>query len=305
MAARTLSLPLSLRRRPSEAGVPAGTTRRALRPRPRVVVALVLIVAAVAGGWWWVRDSPLVAVDEVRITGLRSPQASAIRAALTGAAQDMTTLNVREDALRAAASRFPIVADVRATGDPPGLLRIEVVEHVPVAALVAGGRSIPVAADGTLLRGVVARGVPAITVKAPPVGERVSDPLALAQVRILAAAPAVLRDRVTRMFTGARGMQAQFSEGPVVAFGAPDRLAAKWMAITAVLAEPSSAGATLIDVTVPESPAAVGLAPLPEPDASADPTSPASTAGDAAAATARTTPVTPPAIAAPQAPQTP
>ncbi|MCW2997100.1 MAG: FtsQ-type protein [Solirubrobacterales bacterium] len=232
------------------------------RLRPRVLAALILALAVVGGGWWWLRDSPLVAVQEVRITGLSSPQTAAIRSALTGAAQDMTTLHVREELLRSAVARYPVVADVRATGDFPHLLQIRIVEHVPVAALQVGDRTISVAGDGTLLRGVPATRVPTIALQAPPAGSHLRDPLALAQVRILAAAPKALRERVTRMFTGARGMQAQLRDGPAIAFGAPDRLAAKWAALTAVLADPSSAGATLIDLTVPESPAAAGLEPV-------------------------------------------
>jgi len=201
-------------------------------------------------------------VDEVRITGLGSPQTAEIRAALTAAAQDMSTLHVREELLRTAVARYPIVADVRATGDFPGLLMVQVAEHLPVAAVQVGGRTIAVAGDGTLLRGVTVGALATIAVKAPPAGRTLRDPLARAQVRILAAAPAALRARVTRMSTGARGLQAHLKDGPVVAFGAPDRLAAKWAALAAVIADPSSAGATMIDVTVPESPAAAGLEPL-------------------------------------------
>ena len=252
-----------------------GATRRAVphlrRPRLRAVVVLLVLAAAAGGGWWWLRDSPLANVDEVRITGLGSPQTAEIRAALTAAAQDMSTLHVREELLRTAVARYPIVADVRATGDFPGLLKVQVVEHLPVAAVQDGGRTIAVAGDGTLLRGVAVGALTTIAVKAPPAGRTLRDPLARAQVRILAAAPAALRARVTRMSTGARGMQAHLKDGPIVAFGAPDRLAAKWAALAAVIADPSSAGATMIDVTVPESPAAAGLEPLtPGPQGGSD-----------------------------------
>ena len=45
-------------------------------------------------------------------------------------------------------------------------------------------------------------------------------------------------------------------DGPVVYFGSSDQLAAKWSAVTAVLASPTSAGADYIDVTDPGRPAA-------------------------------------------------
>jgi hypothetical protein len=44
--------------------------------------------------------------------------------------------------------------------------------------------------------------------------------------------------------------------GPTLRFGAPQRVAAKWAAVTRVLADPSSGGATLLDVRLPERPAA-------------------------------------------------
>jgi cell division protein FtsQ len=209
----------------------------------------------------------------------------------------MTTMHVREELLRTAVARYPVVADVHATGAFPHLLQIKVVEHVPVAALEVGGRTIPVAGDGTLLRGVAGGNVATITVQAPPAGTHLRDALALAQVRILAAAPPALRHRVTRMFTGARGMQAQLRDGPVIAFGAADRLAAKWAALTAVLADPSSAGTTLIDLTVPESPAAAGLEPLTTTD-------PAAAGGPGAGGTAGPAPAASGSIPSPNGPST-
>ncbi len=268
MASRTFPLPPVARVLRAAPG--AARPARRLRPRlphPRLVGALALLVVLLGAGWWFGRDLSLVRVREVRISGLTSSQTAAIRSALTGAAGEMTTLHVDEARLRRAVAAYPVVADVRASGDFPHLLNIEVVERHPVATLKAAGQSVPVAADGTLLRGVSDRDAPTVTLAAPPSGTVLKDPLGLAQVRILAAAPAALRSRVTRMFTGARGMQAQLKDGPAVAFGAADRLAAKWASLVALLGDPASAGATLIDVTVPESPAAAGLEPMSTPQA--------------------------------------
>lgn len=260
---------------------PAGPVRAAsLLPHPRLVVALVLATLVGATGWWFGRDSGLVSVKEVRITGLASSQTGPIRTALTSAAADMTTLHVDQARLQAAVAEYPVVAKVTAEGDFPHLLKITVVERTPVAVLRTQGQSVPVAADGTLLRGLDGAKVPTVPVNVVPAGSTLKDGLALAQVRILAAAPAPLRAEVTRMFTGARGMQAQLRDGPVVAFGAPNRLAAKWAALVAVLADGSSAGASLIDLTVPESPAAAGLEPISSAQAtSTDPIVPHSPAG--------------------------
>ena len=69
--------------------------------------------------------------------------------------------------------------------------------------------------------------------------------------------------RVNQVATVAQhGLVVQLRDGPSIYFGAPDRLAAKWLSATAVLADPGSAGALYIDVTVPDHPAAgAGSAP--------------------------------------------
>lgn len=261
MAARSFSLPRPFAARDPRAT--GATTARATLPSPKLLVALVLFAVCVFGGWRLVRDSSLVAATDVNVSGVHGAQAGEIRDALTTAAADMTTLHVRVAALRTAVARFPVVADVRAAGHLPHRLDITVVQRTPVAVLRNGGSAIPVAGDGTLLRGTSADGLPTVAVKATPGGARLTDALAQAQVSILAAAPVALRDHVTKTFTAARGLEVQLRDGPAVAFGAADRLAAKWAALVAVLADPDSAGGTLIDLTVPERPAVAGLEPLP------------------------------------------
>src|SRR5206468_4148015 len=76
----------------------------------------------------------------------------------------------------------------------------------------------------------------------------------------LAAAPAPLRQRVLRASTTPEGgLTLELRDGPALRFGGADRLAAKWAAATAVLADKASAGATYLDLRYPERPAAGGL----------------------------------------------
>jgi cell division protein FtsQ len=89
------------------------TVRRRLHVRVRVVLGAAAALALLAGGWLWVRDSPLVAVTKVTITGVSGPQAPSIRSALTLAARNMTTLDVHENALRMAVAPYPVVDDLR------------------------------------------------------------------------------------------------------------------------------------------------------------------------------------------------
>ena len=68
-----------------------------------MVLAACLVLAA--GYQFWLRDSPLVAVEDVKVTGLTTKDAARVRAALVSAAHTMTTLHV--DQARARATRSP------------------------------------------------------------------------------------------------------------------------------------------------------------------------------------------------------
>jgi len=232
----------------------------------RRLAGLLAGLALLGGGWAWVRDSPLVTVRDVEVAGATGPQAAAVRAALTAAGRDQTTLHVRGDALRKAAEPYPIVRDLAWEADFPRGLRIRVVEHDPVAALRApSGPRVPVAGDGRLLRGAaVARGVPDLAVRVQPAGDRLTDRRTLAGLKLLAASPRPLRRRVERLAMGPTGWTAILRDGPRVAFGDSSRPNAKWASLAAVLTASETAGATRIDVQVPERPSASGLEQIAE-----------------------------------------
>jgi cell division protein FtsQ len=236
------------------------------RPPARVAAACACVLALLGGGWLWLRDSGLVAVDQVSVTGLSGNEAPRVRAALEGAARDMTTLHVRPDQLETAVEPYPSIMAVDAHPDFPHGLRIVVHEHVAVAALAAGSDRVPVAADGTLLRGSSTDGLPVVAVAAPPAGDTLGDKRTLRAVALLAAAPPDLRAKVSRVYAGPRGLTAPLDDGPVLYFGGADRLRAKWTAAARVLGDRSSAGATYVDLRLPERPAAGGLEdPTPDP----------------------------------------
>jgi cell division protein FtsQ len=253
------------------------------RPPVRAAVAVAAVLALLVAGWMWLRDSSLVAVDRVTVTGISGPDAPRVRAALITAAEDMTTLHVRAGDLRAAVKPFSVVRGVEAHADFPHALRIVVREHVPVAALAAGPTRLAVAGDGTLLRGAPTQDLPLINAQAPPGGDLLSDKGAEKALALLAAAPAPLRAHVERVYVGPRGMTAPLRDGPVLYFGRTDRLRAKWVAATRVLADRSSAGATYLDLRLPERPAAGGLeqpppdTPTGSPQVGAQPAQPATT----------------------------
>lgn len=226
-------------------------------PWRAVAVALACGVLLL-GGWLWLRDSSLVAVQKVRIGGLRGAQSAQIEELLRDTAKRMTTMDFSVGALRAAVSGFPVVEDVRASTSFPHGAQIEVVERLPVAILSAAGQRTAVAADGTALGAQLAYGsLPALSGSFLPVpGQRVADPNVRAQLAVLGAAPLLLRRHVERVFSGTEGLTVQMRNGLLVYFGDASRPHAKWLSLARVLSDPGSAGARYVDVRVPERPAA-------------------------------------------------
>lgn len=230
----------------------------------RIAAAALAVAVVLAGGWLWLRDSTLVEVRDVSVIGVASSEQSHIRQALSTAADDMTTLHVREDALRAAVRPYPSVASLRVQTDFPHKLTIIVNERRPVAALDAGGERVPASGDGLLLRGMRVSNLPVMHVRLTPAGNRVTDRKTLAALRVAGAAPEQLRSRVTRLRSGPRGLTLDLRNGPDLVFGSRREAVRKWAAAARVLADPSAAGATYLDLRVPERVAAGGLGPVEE-----------------------------------------
>jgi cell division protein FtsQ len=227
------------------------------RMRRRVVAVLAVCVVLAAGFQFWLRDSPLVAVEDVRVTGLTTKDAPRVRAALASAAHTMTTLHVDQDDLERAIAAYPVVRTLEVHPDFPHGLEIHVVEHRP-AALVGG---VPVAGDGTILRGLPVEGrLPEIDPRGKLDGDRLSDPAALHAARVAGGAPAPLRGRLQRVDMRAeQGIVVELRDGPELIFGDARKLRAKWVAAVRILADPKAAGASYIDVRLPGRPAAGGL----------------------------------------------
>ena len=221
---------------------------------------LIVLAAAVllAGGWLWLRNSPLVAVEQVQVSGLRGPDAGAIQAALGSEARSMSTMNVNVGALSEAVARFHLVRSLHVSTSFPHGLHISVSEQLPVAVLVADGMRTAVAADGVVLGPALASKALA-TLKAgvdPLPGRHVSDSRLLASLAVLGAAPAPLRRLIARVYDGPQGLTVAMRNGLLAYFGDASRPHAKWASLALVLADPSSHDASYVDVRLPERPAA-------------------------------------------------
>ena len=227
----------------------------------RFVLGAVLLIGAagVLGGFLWLRDSSLVRVEHVKITGLTTRDAPAIRRTLRQAAMRMTTLHYDARALEQAVDAFPAVQSVSVVGRPPEDARDQ-------------GARAPSRRRARVRRRPPGRGC-----------ER-RDPAAAQQARVASGGEGRLDPRAGPGSAGRRwksawcscwraprrscGRSSTAPTGPRTEFGSRcgparrcgsarrARLAAKWAAVTRVLADASSGGASLLDVRLPERPAA-------------------------------------------------
>jgi cell division protein FtsQ len=235
--------------------------------------ALAAVVACAVGGWVWLKDSSLVAVRDVSVTGITSSDGDKVRAALDQAAREMTTLNLRQQVLRDAVAQFPSVGDVEATADFPHAVSIKVIERRPVAALArTGERRVPVTAQGVVLRGVTPeRDLPSVYVDHAPAGPTVTDRETLKALKVAGAAPDPLRARANEFLYDERGVVVELDDGPELIFGTANEADQKWVAAARVLAESTAQGATYLDLRIPGRVAAGGLAPVATPTPSPNP----------------------------------
>jgi cell division protein FtsQ len=247
------------------------------------MLCALLAVPLLGGGWLWLRDSSLVSVRHVRIAGVQGIDGAQIRTALEDAATRMTTLDFNLAALRSAVAQYPIVAGLHVRTGFPHNASIVVIERQPVAALLDSGQRTAVAADGRVLGAAyLSSSLPTVDASAQPlVGARLRESAALAAVGVLAAAPASLERFVVRAYDGPEGLTVAMRTGLLVYFGNATRPHAKWLSLARVLVSPGSAGATYIDVRLPERPAAGFSSSLPAISSSST-----SSSTSAAAATA-------------------
>jgi cell division protein FtsQ len=173
-------------------------------------------------------------------------------------------LHIREDALRAAVSQYPSIKGLDVDTDIPHAVSIAVRERAPVAAIESGGARVAAAGDGLVLHGMRASGLPTLRARSAPAGRRVTDRRTLGALGVAGGAPPELRARIERLWSGSRGLTLDLRAGPDLVFGSGADAARKWAAALRVLADPSSAGATYLDLRVPERVAAGGLGPVEE-----------------------------------------
>src|SRR3954468_18355380 len=188
----------------------AVTVTRRGRRLLRLALGLIVALAAAAAGWMWLRDSSLVAVRDVQITGVTASDGHQVRTALETTALEMTTLHVRPQALEDATASLASVASVEVASDFPHTLRIHVTERRPVAALAPEGEQrIPVTGDGVVMNGVTAeRDLPNLVVDDSAIGPTLTDRRALRALTVAGAAPDELLRRTAKLAVNRQGVVA-------------------------------------------------------------------------------------------------
>ncbi len=229
------------------------------------------MLAGLALGGLWFRDSSFAQVERVSITGSTSSEAAQVRDALTSVGEGMSTLHLDRQALDDAVKPFASVAGLRVRTDFPHDLRIEVLEHAPVAAVESGGGRVAATGSGLVLTGVRADDLPTVLNKAPLAEGRFRDKHTLAALAVAAAAPPALRARAEKLWWGDDGVALDLRDGPELIFGGGEAARVKWTAAARVLADESSAGAAYLDLRVPKLVAAGGVGPV-TPEATPTPT---------------------------------
>lgn len=222
----------------------------------KALAAAVLVAVLLGGLWLAFRDSGFVRVHRATVTGVTGARAERIRAA----ALSQTTLNPDRGALMEAGAGQPPIRTITVETAFPDTMTVHVSLFQPVAAVTNGGApAIAVAGDGTILRGVSTEGLPTVDGIAGAGTVRTSD--AAQVIKVLAGAPPALLARCARGFVDpGRGVVVAMRNGPKVYFGSSQLADRKWEALARVLADPGSAGASYVDVTVPRRPAVGGVA---------------------------------------------
>lgn len=248
---------LAARLRPPRASRLWGRRLRVRLRRRTLVIALMSAIAA-AGGFLLLRSSPLVAVEQVRIAGVRGAESAAVSQALETAAKQMSTLDYSAGELQAAVARYPVVRSLKVSTSFPHRMSIVVSEQPPVAQLSAGALHSAVAADGVVLGPALASSsLPSLPVShVPAAGRRVSQGRLRSYLAVLGAAPAPLLPMVSSVFVGPQGLTVKMANGLLVYFGDDSTPHAKWDSLVSVLTAPGSGSASYVDVRLPERPAA-------------------------------------------------
>jgi cell division protein FtsQ len=238
-----------------------GRERRRRRLVMLLTGILILGVALFAGYQYWLRDSSLVAINNLTIEGVAadSEEGKLIRDAVELAAGEMTTLHLKPDLLSEELARFPRVRSAKIESSFPHSATVTVDERTDGSIFDVGSDALLIATDGTVLgtAGEGTEGLPEIGAGDPPSGDQLEG-RTLIQALVLGAVPSELRSFIDGSDFGKDGVEVTMSNGLVLGFGDATKADQKWRAAASVIADPNLYDASYVDLSVPRRPAVKG-----------------------------------------------
>jgi cell division protein FtsQ len=229
--------------------------RRRSRLRRTLTVTTLVVLLLIA---WAIERSPLVALEEVAVTGTRRLEAATVRRA-ADLAPGTSTLRLDLDGARRRVESLPLVASATVRRVDPLTVAVDVVEREPVATLRGRTGAVLIDADGI----VVQRGsepglavIDALSARLPaPGGSIETVPAAANALAALAGLPGPLRTEIdTYVAIAEDELELRLASGVRVRVGRADRLDEKARAIGGLLEERGDRDIPVIDVRTPTQP---------------------------------------------------
>lgn len=255
MTAPTLDRPIATidpRFRARRIAVARDAGRRRLYRLLGLLAVTVVVLATIAA-----LRSPLLDVDRVVVTGAARTTAGAV-VDVAGVRRGDALVDVDTGSVARRVATLPWVREVRVERHWPGTVAVAVTEREPVAAVqAASGGFVLVDAAGRLLaaEAVAPDGLPTIEgapERAGP-GERLSGAAAPGLAVAAALPPSLARVTGTVAVDGGE-VELRLVPFGTVRLGAPDDLAAKFLAAATVLDQVDPTGFGVLDVRVPTAP---------------------------------------------------
>jgi cell division protein FtsQ len=213
------------------------------------------VVVVVALGFLGALWTPLLDVDDVRVTGAEHTGADAVAEA-AGVARGDALIDADLAAVGARVASLPWVAEVHVTRGVDGLVQLQVSERTPVATVGTGATALLVDADGRVLGPatdaldgpfVELTGLGPAPAPGAYLGGAAADALALA-AQVAVTAPRTLAS------LGGADLTGTLIQGGEVRFGDARQLDAKARSLRTVLEQVDLTCLAVLDLRLPGSP---------------------------------------------------